>query len=357
MSIKRVMALAMVAVMLGAGALFGQERPVADPEKKAEKPRAEISGLMYLWWMGDLTSNSNANGFSIKRAYLNFQNRIDDIWSFRVTTDVNSNSIGHNGKDADMSAGDYVYLKFAYVQTNFKFDDYGIKVQYGISGTPVVDQIDRISGARWIYNNYIDKSKDLIGETYDYSADLGIKVDLSYLKLLTLTGMYANGAGFVNPNASEYSPTKAGYVMLTITPIETIYIAGYFKRQEIADTSIEKNNKMYTGAMAAWSDKSIKVGLNYAWLQKKEDGDTDTGSIIDIWANVNVNDFVGFPVLAYARFAYGEINSSKTYAQKYGVGYQFNSYVQAMILYEITNTKSDDTAANQGIYIKTEAKF
>ena len=83
--------LACVAIIAFATTAFAQE---AKPEEKVpEKPKLEVGGLAYLEWSKELkhsstTQTENTNTFAIKRVYLDFKKKLDDMWSVRVTTDV-----------------------------------------------------------------------------------------------------------------------------------------------------------------------------------------------------------------------------------------------------------------------------
>ena len=398
MKSTKIFALLVAAVFVFAGAAFAQDAPKVDEPK----PVVDVSGVLYLDWAYYQKANENslnqegADNMRLQRAYLTFAKEIDKVWSAKVTldgvglatkeasikgADDGSGDPGLPDEDIELSnstkANNVMYIKNAYVQMKQDFDPVVLTVQYGVVGTPIIAQGDGLHGARWIYNTYMDKSADLLGDTIDVSsADLGIKADLSIMKMVTLTGMYANGSSFKFTEDQQVTD-KAYWGVLSITPIKGLFINGYYHTRDVVVADTDDDEITYYGGGLAWSDKSFKIGGNYVMGERDADSSTPKNSkdytLYEFWANINLAEVTGVPVLLYAKYAAGksesdaigatdvkDVDGSTLYA---GLGYQFNKAVQAMLLYQTsekeskkvngTKTKIEDDI----IWVKMEVKL
>jgi hypothetical protein len=176
-----------------AGAAGAQEAAKPETPKAPEKAPIEISGVLFMDYSYLLSSKDSVtkaeenkqDSFNLTRAYLTASKKIDDVWSAKLTLDACGNN---SAKDND------AFLKNAYVQYGKKLDVVDLKVQAGLTGTPIIGLLDGFTGSRWIYQNYLDKSSDISGKSFDVSsADTGLKADMKIMKMVTLTGMYSNG--------------------------------------------------------------------------------------------------------------------------------------------------------------------
>lgn len=355
MRLKNILALLVMAIFVASTA-FAQEAAVAP--KKEEKPKASITGQMFLWWAQDLTEESKANNgtkadsFQLKRVYVNYINKIDDVWSVRVTSDVFDKTEG------DLDRQGYLFIKFAYIQSLLKFGPAELKVQYGLSATPIDDLTYKVRDSRWLNLNVIDNWGNLSANgAIDNSADMGIKADLNIMKMVTLSGMYANSEGYGKPNAGD-NISKAYYGVLNITPIKGVYIAGFYKYAGDSAPK-DKNYNQYMGGLVAYSTKMYKAGVEYINAKEENAGVEKESSGWDFFVNLNLKDLAGFPILVYG--SYSMVNSddgANDYDQTWlqiGLGYQFNDFIRTMITYEVDDNAK--VAANKAIYIKTEGKF
>lgn len=389
MKSTKVLALLVAAVFVFAGAAFAQDAPKADEPK----PVVDVSGVLFLDWGYVQKANEfsslqeGSDTMRLQRAYLNFAKKIDDVWSMKITLDgvgiaTKEASIDINEDEGDgelqddevdvsnsTKANNVMYIKNAYVQMKQNFDPITLTVQYGVVGTPIIGAGDAMSGARWIYNTYMDKSADLLGDAVDVSsADLGLKADVSVMKMVTLTGMYANGSGY-KFTEDQQATDKAYWGVLSITPIKGLAINGYYHTRDVAPGS-EDNTVTYYGGGIGWSDKSFKVGGNY--IMGERDGATAAKKkdymLYEVFANINLADVAGVPVLLYGKYAAGEseadddakVEGTQIWA---GLGYQFNKSVQVMALYqtgekeETDNTGAKEKIEEDMIWLKTEVKF
>ena len=369
MKSRRVFALLTAAVFVFAGAAFAQEEA---------KPVVDVSGVLYLDWGYVQKANENSSlqegsdTMRLQRAYINFAKKIDDVWSVKVTLDgsgVSESKWDNTNTQNKTTANNIMFIKNAYVQMKQNFDPVELVVQYGVVGTPVIGHGDGMSGARWIYNTYLDKSADLLDDSVDVSsADLGLKADITLMKMVTLTGMYSNGSGFKYTEDQKVTD-KAYWGVLSINPIKELLINGYFHTRDIDPTS-DDNKVTYYGGGIGWSDKSFKVGGNF--ILGERDGASDANkkdyTLFEVFANINLADVAGLPVLIYGKYAYGKskadddakVDGTQIWG---GLGYQFNKSVQIMALYQ---TGERETTSNTGVkskikedmvWIKSEVKF
>ncbi len=110
---------------------------------------------------------------------------------------LKSEGTDSNGDDVETETPYYgFFLKNAYLQAKNDLGAATLTTQFGLIGTPVIGLADKVSDYRWIYNNFIDKSKNLLGTSIDTSADLGISVKADIMKMVSITGAYMNGEGY-----------------------------------------------------------------------------------------------------------------------------------------------------------------
>jgi hypothetical protein len=400
MKSKKFAVMLLAAVFAFSGAAFAQDKPADKPVDtapvvKAEEPKSlvDVSGVLYLdyqyFMKGEISGYNSTTPTSsvdkagqdnmrLMRAYVTFSKKIDDMWSMSVTLDgVGQAENKYTAADgATTTANNIVFLKTAYVEFNKSVGIVDVKAQYGLVGTPVVAITDKLSGARWIYNNYVEKSSDLLaGDSIDVaSVAMGGRADVTVKKLVTLTGMYGNGDSF-RYTEDQKGTDKAYWGMASITPIKNLYINGYYHKRDIAVAnpgSADDDEVNYMGAGLAWSDKLYKVGCNYVQGELKKGAPTAAKpdkdyTLYDIWANINLQAFAGMPVLVYGRYSAGEVKpdggdkykATNIYA---GIGYQFNKSVQAMLVYQtykkdVKPATTIESIKDEAIYAKMEVKF
>lgn len=304
----------------------------------------------------------NNNAFRITRAYLDVRYKINEILSARLTTDVD----GQVTPAADSNAAFHIYLKYAYLDAKKDFGPVWIGATGGLIETPVVGTIDKISDYRWISQNYIDQSKNIIGQSIDNSADLGVKASFGVMKYLTLTGSFTNGGGYKKDESNSY---KAVTYLAQVNPVKELHLLG-FGRNEITDKydyTGQKAKREYYGYGVVYSSNLIKAGFthvfpyfttvgvmskfNSAW---KWDGaevyyypkQRRGVMIVDAFFNFNLGAIVpDAPLLLTGRYVYGlqrptrqklysdtEYNKTRiSHLFALGVGWQFNQNFRILV--------------------------
>jgi hypothetical protein len=413
----------------------------ADPEKiepmekDPSKLWVDLSGLMYCEW-GYFTGFNNSEGnrwnkqakwgidttnfptltgtpptnyrerdnntFRLQRAYLTLRKEIGDIFSVKVTTDIQP------------TGQDFIYLKFAFVQLNKEFiTPYGpitLKAQLGKIATPVQGMTDWLNDLRWIGDNYLGASKFILnGKSFDNPADLGGMFSISFFKFVRLEYTYTNGEGYRFDNSETYAG-KAHTLLASVNPeflgLKEVFVNFYGRWEDTNRNKLDQSplnqtpqaypikycgvdTKSYMGVGAAWHSEPVKLGLNF-FMPEMQFSKTvfilpitgyaprhkEKFYLVDSWFNFNLGAIVRpAPLLIAGRCAYGRefkslIGNSRqgreTLVAGGGAGYQFNQYFRMMVYYEhiiyhlsskINDFTKRDPSLNNNVYIKAEVKY
>jgi len=313
-------------------------------------------------------SSLTNNTFRLQRVYLTFQKEINDVFSARITTDINT-------WNADKT--NLLFMKFAWLQAKKEFGPAGVILRAGLVETPVIGYVDRVSDYRWISQSYIENSKMVLnGNSFDNSADFGVSVSLELFKMIKALYSYTNGEGYKNNNNETYKG-KAHTILLTFAPVKELNV-NFFSRLEDTD---KKNfeeplftaavikyfsfaYRVYNGTGISFNNDLIKAGSNFVLLRNMVQGayviymsSTTTNPPIssapkhkkhfvlsDSWLNFNLGALVpDAPLLLAGRFVYGKeypamtankMKTTTTMVKSVGLGWEFNSSVRIMGYYE-----------------------
>lgn len=376
-------------MFMTASAVYAQDAGTGEP-----KP-VDISGQVYFNWhtgMTDSTDNESGdkkNTFEFERVYLNWKKTFDDTFSARVTLDIGNEEVIEEAEinddgtvDGKVTSKYRVYAKYAYLQVKKEAGPLDLALKFGLIDTPVLGYVDKLSDQRWLHKNLLDDAKNLLpdGSSIDNSADVGASLSLKFMKselALALT----NGEGYKKTNESLYDDDsdasknsaygKAFYTRLSIVPLKSLYINGYF-RQEGTSTNFSDSNKGYYGAGVAWKDELVMAGLNYIMpfqsIEGEEaawpNGDEKKMTLAEFWVTFTPEKLIGMPLLASVRYGWGEDSDqddSKTTFMGVGLGYEFTDYFRTMAWYQQYDSEAADTAElpnpEKTFYIKTEFSF
>jgi len=330
-------------------------------KKDKEGDDLKIKGKAYIQWQDDLEEDQHS--FGVTRAYLQFLKKLDDTFSVKITADAINNLPSDDSAGNTSKSNTYeFYLKNAYLNAKKKItDDLKCSFSLGMIGTPNIGVVDSLSDYRWVYNNYLDKSKNILGTSLDTSADLGASLNFNIMKMVSLTGALTNGEGY--KQASEESNGKSIYGTVSINPFKLgedkkgdgLFINGYLKR---TNGFVEDGDNLlsYYGGGVAWKSKLIKVGANiYAGEKKSSD---QKFSLFDSYLHSNLDCVIKMPVLVMGRFAFGkdkDNSDSKVTKMGIGAGYKFCKSVRSLLYYE--KTQYETIKSNDMLYLKTEVKY
>ena len=167
-------------------------------------------------------SSKNNTTFSLQRCYLTLRKRIGEIFSVRITTDI------------EPTGQDFIYLRYAYLQALKAFSTPAgpieLKGQFGKVGTPVIGITDNLSDLRWIGKNYLNASNMVLnGNSFDDSVDFGFLASLSLFRWALFEYSFTSGEGFKSDNIETYAG-KGHTLLVSLTPatfIKELYVNFY----------------------------------------------------------------------------------------------------------------------------------
>ena len=202
---------------------------------------------------GNKTDNAqNGTQTELKRFYLIVDHKFDNVFSANLTTDFRYNA---NGVTKDTA----VYLKKAFVQAKLSP---ALAVRVGAADLPWVPFAEGVYGFRFVENTLIDRTK------YGTSTDWGVHVLGSFANNLVNYQVSAiNGAGYKTLSRSSDSIDLEGRVSVNPTKNITLGIGGYTGKLGKSAANLPASATPHTAerfnALAAYTDKRIRVGLEY----------------------------------------------------------------------------------------------
>lgn len=232
-------------------------------------------------------TNSTGTGFDVKRFYLTFDHKFNDIWSANITTDAQYFSVtpGPGSANGDGKRADSVevFIKKAYVQG--KFDD-AFTVRVGAADMPWVPFVEKYYGYRYVENTLIDRL------SYGTSADWGVHAFGDLGAGFNYATSVVSGGGYRNPGRSKGMDWE-GRLGFAPTPETIIAIGGYTgeRAKETQNFDPPQTAKRFD-AMAAYAGSKFRAGVEYFqaknWavtntVEDKVDGYSG-------WANVALTD-------------------------------------------------------------------
>jgi hypothetical protein len=159
-------------------------------------------------------------GLAVDRFYLWLKYKIDDVWSAKITTDVN-NEQGRTvvpGIAPGLKRNMNVFLKHAFIQGSFAPE---FNVVVGLADTPWIPYEERLWQHRYVTNVYVD------GYGYADSADYGVTLKGKFAD--GMFGYFAsvvNGGGYSKPSKSDALDVSA---RLTLRPLDGLDISGHYR--------------------------------------------------------------------------------------------------------------------------------
>ena len=243
-------------------------QPTPVPPLKKEAPgwfaNTSISGKAYLNVSTISQSHTDLAGnetkdiqegtqTELKRFYIGIDHKFDDMFSANVTTDFRYNS---NGTSKDV----LVYLKKAYLQAKFAPE---LWVRVGEADLPWVPFEEGLYGYRFVENVLIDRTK------FGTSADWGVHVGGTFGKNLISYQLSAiNGAGSKNLSRSTNTVDLEGRVSANPVKNVTLAVGGYSGKLGKSNETVNVHHRATRwNALAAYTDKRIRAGVEYFWAK------------------------------------------------------------------------------------------
>jgi hypothetical protein len=192
----------------------------------------------------------NGTETELKRFYIGIDHKFSDVFSANVTTDFRYNT---NGTSNDV----LVYLKKAYLQAKL---NPAFIVRVGEADLPWVPFDEGLYGYRFVENTLIDRTK------FGTSSDWGVHVlgTVGPNNLVSYQVSAINGSGY--KTLARNSDTIDLEGRLSLNPIKSITFAvgGYTgKLGKSADNGATTHRATRLNALAAYTDKRIRAGLEY----------------------------------------------------------------------------------------------
>ena len=267
-------------------------------KKAAPKPGwwndTKVGGTMF----ADVSNinNKNAAGktaqsgtdYDIKRMYLIIDHKFNDTYSFNLTTDFtfDSNTTSPSGAasptaneagGANTASGikaTQLYIKKAYLQAHYS-DAFNLRL--GAADLPWIPFVEGIYGYRYVEQTLIDRTK------FGTSADWGLNAYGSMFdKFLNYSVSVIDGEGYKQPALGTVNRTNAvdveGRANIAYKGF-TVAIGGYDGKlgKDVQNVPTYETAQRFD-ALAAYTDKHIRFGVEYLWARYWSDVTQSTPS-------------------------------------------------------------------------------
>lgn len=367
--------LSLMVALLAMGTAFAQEEAA---ETKAVDTDVKVGAILWGHWAYDLTEDAEPGigAYGLDRAYLMVDKNIDETWSVSIKVEGNADQVGYAGTDA--TAGTPNGPTTAY---GLFFKEFSLKgktqagpgmacVSFGLIETPYTVYTAKLNGDFWLNKDYVLLKTNEQG--YDAGLGLGYKMG----KMVDFYATVTHGDQYKNLNAMNGEDKNMQYAArLGVQPVEGLHISGFFQydnntapKDEFQtgvgfpttayDDSKTTSNGYYGGGVA-WKDKAFRVGANFIVETQQfggEDGSEKNNWVLDTWANANLNQFIGMPVMLWASFDRYQDNSD-VFTNKIGggVGYVLGPKTQMAVYYNIENPEG--AKATQTLSVNAATQF
>lgn len=233
------------------------------------------------------------NKFEINRAYFTYQNKLSEVISYKIATDV---SRVNNGKENRLE----VHLKNALLKWETGYGD----LVFGLQGMNMFNVEEHNWGYRFVEKAPMDLYK------YSSSADLGIGYYNTFNKKINFSALITNGTGFKKSENDDYKKYSV-QLMYGDSKIEkdgnynigTSFSIEPFDYVVVTDTTTEITTVF--GGFVVYQIKSLRFGAEYDLTNNG--GSSVSGSIISAFANLSINKQVEI----FGRYDFFDPNTDK----------------------------------------------
>jgi len=204
--------------------------------------------------VGRTTDNvQNGTQTELKRFYIGVDHKFSDVFSANITTDFRYNA---NGTSKDV----LVYVKKAFLQAKL---NPAFAVRIGAADLPWVPFVEGVYGYRFVENTLIDRTK------FGTSSDWGVHVLGGFGNGLVNYQISAiNGAGYKTLSRSSNTIDLEGRI--DVHPVKPIVLAlgGYTGKLGKSNDTVNVNHRAERwDALAAYTDKRLRAGVEYFWAK------------------------------------------------------------------------------------------
>jgi hypothetical protein len=249
-----------------------------------------------------------SNQFVFRRAYLTYENKINDNLKFRFTFDADNTAnvtgvalTGSPVSGASLTKDDKLrpYMKYIYFEwSNFLIPDQTLKV--GMEQTLTF----KIAEDKWNYRSVVktllDGYKDITGEDIDAtSADLGASLQGRIIKQLRYGVQVVNGSGYTHLEGDKYKKFEGN---IQLVPVAGFTIGGYMdyeQQQSVTPTATANplnvaSPKATTYKLESFFEMVKGLTLGGEWFVYKNDLKQYRPDTTTPWARYNVSGWSGW---------------------------------------------------------------
>lgn len=358
-SSSKLAALAALAALAIAPAAHAEgDAPAPKPAETALKmkgPELKVSLLTFFNY-GYIFAGEDAvkkqNAFSLDRAYINLEPKIDDHWSARLTTDIQ--------KPKDTEKNFTLRLKFAYLDGQ-KLGDSTCGARVGVIPTPFTEPAEKGYGYRVLGRMPLDAAGVIS------TADLGAMGTYGWnggeLRLYAL-----NGEGYERIEttqgkdfALQVNQELTTGLNLAVTAQYGTWLGGESKYWgTAAGTPVHFDKRIITGLTLAYGNSAVRAGLDANYITSKVEKAKD--SLNSLGTTVYVVGVLGEKSEIPLRVMRWDPNTdSKTgkddETMGLELGYAYNFAGQLKLIPNVQYNKSGKADATIGGFVHFEGKI
>ncbi len=359
-----------LALVLTSVFAFAQDAP------KEEESPIKISGGVNFFYTLDAGYVSKAtaanslyqNYFSFDKIYLEFDHQIGKNFKYHLTLDAIANTSLSQSSSATLAANQGYWaavtgptqrtMIIPFVREAYATLTLGdaellkVDVNVGLIPTKIIRYRGYMSDMRWVESMMFNGNAQIIGAPYlgivfadgkgdgDAAQDLGIGIDLSFMKFLNLSVAVTAGEGVtqVTQDFNAANSGKAVLVDLLVVPMKGIFAHGYFRHEATQFiNSVEptwngvgkqgqKITKWFAGAGVGMKLMGINLGADFESGQQITEADTAAQAaavgvggegkyaknffVLNAWLNWNLQEIAGFPLIVLGKFSYGSYTAA-----------------------------------------------
>jgi hypothetical protein len=259
-----------------------------------------------------IDQTDNGTETELKRFYVSIDHKFNDVFSSDITTDFRYNS---NGTSNDV----LVFVKKAYLQAKL---NPAFIVRVGEADLPWVPFDEGVYGYRFVENTLIDRTK------FGTSVDWGVHVLGSFgpKNLVSYQVSAINGSGYKTLARNSDTIDLEGRVSVNPVKPITLAVGGYTgKLGKSADNGATTRRATRFNALAAYTDKRIRAGVEYFAAKNWNNVNTITGDKSDGWSAFGSFSFTP-QIAAFGRYDWVKPNKNTNPALKdhyFNVGLDF----------------------------------
>ena len=225
----------------------------------------------------------NRNGFQYRRVYFTYDRELSDTLSTRVRLEMSNQSFPTARATSSKMEP---FLKHGYLR--WKRPQWRTNIYLGLSGTPALQNVDKVWGYRSIAKTALDLHK-IAGST-DFGVALQGDVDKS--KKVSYHLMFANGMG----TKTEIDKNKKIAFSLAVKPVTGVILEGYADLENAVDLG-----RWYTlQGLLGYQQEQFRFGIQLA-TQTRQREDKDDLNIL-VGSVFGAAQLVEKKVWAFARF-------------------------------------------------------